>query len=184
VTELDRRDVHEIEEIPVTSPARTLLDLAPSLGARALEQAVAEGYALRLVNSSALATLLARYRGRGGTRQLRAILDGDAPPAITRSAAEERLLTLIRAARLPPPETNVRVGPYEVDFLWRASKLAVEVDGFAFHSSRPKFERDRERDAALTARGLRVVRVTWRAIEQRPETTIALISRSLGHEVP
>jgi very-short-patch-repair endonuclease len=57
--------------------------------------------------------------------------------------AEERLLALIRTAELPAPETNARVGPYEVDFLWRSKNLIVEVDGFAFHSSRSAFERDR-----------------------------------------
>jgi len=67
-----------------------------------------------------------------------------------------------------------------VDFLWRGRNLVVEVDGFAFHSSRDAFERDRERDASLIAQGLRVIRLTWRQIVDRPEATIALIARALG----
>jgi hypothetical protein len=61
-------------------------------------------------------------------------------PAFTRSEAERRLLELMRAARLPEPETNVRVVGHEVDLLWRAERLVVEVDGYAFHSSRGAFE--------------------------------------------
>ena len=64
-------------------------------------------------------------------------------PAFTSSEAERRLLELIRAARLPDPRTNVKVGGHEVDLLWPAQRLIVEVDGFAFHSTRAAFERDR-----------------------------------------
>src|SRR3954467_1644005 len=92
---------------------------------------------------------------------------GGSPPSnrradLTRSEAERRLLELVRAARLPLPETNVRLGRHEVDFLWRAEGLVVEGDGSAFHSSRRAFERDRRRDAELLTMGLVVVRLTWR----------------------
>ena len=102
------------------------------------------------------------------------MLDGEVEPALTRSEAEERLLALVRAAGLPPTETNSRVGHHEVDFLWRAARLVVEVDGYAFHASRASFERDRLRDAELQAVGLRVMRVTWRQIVDEP---LALVSR-------
>jgi very-short-patch-repair endonuclease len=101
-------------------------------------------------------------------------------PAFTRSEAERRLLALIRAAGLPPPRTNVHVGPYEVDFLWPAHRLVVEVDGFAFHSSRAAFERDRRRDADLQARGLRVTRVTWRQLEREPHAVVARLAAALA----
>jgi very-short-patch-repair endonuclease len=180
VVALDPRDVRTIDGIPVTSPARTILDLAPLLAPRELEQAVAEGYARRLANRSTLVALLARYPRRRGSRRLRTIIDVDAKPARTRSAAEERLLEVIRTARLSPPETNARVGPYEVDFVWRDRRLIVEVDGYAFHSPRPKFERDRERDASLTTQGWRVIRVTWRQVRDSPERTIAVLSKALN----
>ena len=89
------------------------------------------------------------------------------------------MLALVRAARLPMPDVNVRVGPIEVDFLWREERLVVEVDGFRFHSSRAAFERDRLRDAELQAGGLRVMRVTWRQLTREREATLARIARAL-----
>ena len=82
-------------------------------------------------------------------------------PSLTRSEAEIAFLELVRSAGLPAPETNVNVVGHEVDFLWREQKLIVEVDGFAYHSSREAFERDRRRDARLQAAGFRVIRFTY-----------------------
>jgi very-short-patch-repair endonuclease len=76
--------------------------------------------------------------------------------------------------------TNVRVGGYEVDALWPAERLIVEVDGFAFHSARSSFESDRKRDAELTAAGYRVIRVTWRQLVEEPEAVVARLARALG----
>jgi very-short-patch-repair endonuclease len=139
---------------------------------------MAEAQARRLTTRSDLAALLA-LGPRAGVAALRPLLDADAPPSLTRSQAEERLLALIRAADLPPPETNVRIDGLEVDFLWRDARLIVEVDGFAFHSSRTAFERDRARDAVLAAAGYRVIRVTWRQIVNRPEALIARIATAV-----
>jgi very-short-patch-repair endonuclease len=86
----------------------------------------------------------------------------------------------VRQAGLPAAETNVRLGAYEVDFLWRERRLVVEVDGYAFHSSRAAFERDRLRDAELQAQGLRVMRVTWRQIAHRPDEAIQRVLRALA----
>jgi very-short-patch-repair endonuclease len=124
--------------------------------------------------------VIARYPRRRGSRPLRLLLELERAPALARSEAEERLLALIRAAKLPDPDVNARLGPYEVDFLWRRHNLVVEIDGFAFHSSRSAFERDRARDADLIAAGFRVIRVTWHQVTRRPEATAALISRALG----
>jgi very-short-patch-repair endonuclease len=110
---------------------------------------------------------------------LRPLLDANATPSLTRSQAEERFLGLIRNAGLPPPESNVVIENLEVDFLWRDARLIVEVDGFAFHSSRTAFERDRARDAVLAAAGYRVVRVTWRQIVDQPEAVIARLAAAL-----
>ena len=89
-------------------------------------------------------------------------------------------LELIRAARLPEPETNAKVGGHEVDFLWREQRLVVEVDGYAFHSSRSSFERDRRRDAELARERLRVMRVTWRQIDGDPVATAAALAGALA----
>jgi very-short-patch-repair endonuclease len=111
---------------------------------------------------------------------LRALLSGDASPALTRSQAEERFLALVRRAQLALPEANVGVGGYEVDFLWRSQRLAVEVDGFAFHSSRRAFNRDRRRDSLLSLKGLRVLRITWSQIVEEPEAVAALLAHNLA----
>ncbi len=89
------------------------------------------------------------------------------------------MLELIRAARLPAPRTNAHVNGYEVDLLWPEQRLIVEVDGFAFHSTRKAFERDRARDAQLQAAGYRVLRITWRQIQDEPEALIATLAVSL-----
>ena len=119
-----------------------------------------------------------RYPRHRGTAALKAATRNE--PAYTRSEAERRLLELIRAARLPLPRTNARVGPYEVDFLWPDASLVVEVDGFAFHSTRAAFERDRRRDAELHRAGLHVLRVTWRQIEDEPEALVASVAVAYG----
>jgi very-short-patch-repair endonuclease len=179
VRHLDCRDIRKLGRIPITSPPRTILDLAAVVGPRELEQALAEAYARRLARRSELVSLLARCSSRPGTRALRALLD-DGTPALTRSQAEDRLLALIRAAELPAPETNIRIGRHEVDFLWREQRLVVEVDGFTFHSSRSAFERDRRRDAELGTLGFRVARVTWRQIVDEPVALVARLATALA----
>jgi very-short-patch-repair endonuclease len=89
-------------------------------------------------------------------------------------------LSLVRRARLPTPHTNVRIAGHEVDALWPRERLVVEVDGFAFHSTRAAFERDRARDADLQAHGYRVMRVTWRQLTVRPEALAARIGGALA----
>jgi very-short-patch-repair endonuclease len=179
VRHLDRRDIRKLGGIPITSPARTILDIASLVSPRDLEQALAEAYARRLARRSELVSLLARRPSLPGTRALRALLE-DGTPALTRSQAEDRLLGLIRAAELPSPETNIRVGRHEVDFVWRDQRLIVEVDGFRFHSSRSAFERDRRRDAELSSQGFRVIRITLRQIVDRPEALIARLAKALA----
>ena len=177
---LTRGEVRRFRRIPVTSAARTVLDVAALVAVDELERIVAEAEGRRLVGERELVDVLARNSGRNGAAPLRALLEGDGDPARTRSRAERKLLKLLRAASLPAPETNARLGPYEVDLLWRDRRLAVEVDSYSFHSGRPKFERDRLRDADLQARGFRVVRVTWRQLTREPDAVVARIAHLLG----
>ncbi len=98
---------------------------------------------------------------------------------MTRSAAERRLLRVIRNSSLASPLVNARVGRYEVDFLWPREQVIVEMDGFQWHSDKTAFERDRERDAELQAAGYRVIRVTWRQLSRDPDAVIHRIARVL-----
>jgi len=166
--------------IPVTTPARTLLDLAESVSPRELERALDEARVRRLVRRSQLTGVLDASPGRKGAAALAALLDREGDPKLTRSEAEERTLSLVRAARLPRPRVNARVGGLEVDLLWREQRLVVEVDGYAYHSSRTAFERDRLRDAELGAAGLRVMRLTWRVLVDEPEAVVARLASALA----
>jgi very-short-patch-repair endonuclease len=177
---LPAHDVTSLEGIPVTSVCRTVLDLAALLGARDLERVLAQAERQHHLDQPTLQSIAANHAGRPGAPVLRALLQNEARPALTRSEAEERFLSLIRKAQLPAPETNVLAGEYEVDFLWRRERLVVEVDGFAFHSARQNFESDRRRDARLAARGLSVVRVTWRQLVQEPEAMVARLAQALA----
>jgi very-short-patch-repair endonuclease len=173
-------DVVERFGMRVTTPARTLADVAGSTTQRDLARLVEEARRLHLVTSGELLAVAARSRGRAGVGRLRAILLSAEEPSFTRSEAERLLLELVRNAGLPGPQTNVNIAGYEVDFLWPDQKLVVEVDGYAFHGTREAFERDRARDAALLAAGLRVLRVTWRRITKEPHRLLATISSALA----
>jgi very-short-patch-repair endonuclease len=122
----------------------------------------------------------ARSPRHPGARRLRAVLAEAAPPSLTRSQAERRLLDLVRAAGLPHPRANARVRGFEADLLWPDERLVAEVDGFAFHASRRAFERDRARDAALAAAGYTVVRVTWRQLDEAPHAVVARLAAALA----
>lgn len=159
--------------LPVTTPTRTLLDLA-AIASPHLERAVNEALVLRLVQPD---RVLAAAVGRRGAAALRRLLGQGATP--TRSEAERRLLALVGRAGLPRPETNVRLHGHEVDAVWRKQRLVVEVDGHAFHSTRQAFERDRARDQRHAAGGYRVMRVTWRQLTDRPEAVVAHLARAL-----
>jgi len=175
---LDPRDATRHQGIPVTSPARTLLDLATTTPQRALDRATEEAQVQRRVTPHSLNEQFSRYPRHRGTAALKQAIRTD--PSLTRSEAERRLLGLIRAARLPAPEANRRVNGYEVDFLWREPGLIAEVDGYAFHSSRSSFERDRRKDQDLGAKGYRVIRVTWRQLTDGPEAVIATLAAALA----
>jgi very-short-patch-repair endonuclease len=159
---LPNDEVHMREGIPVTTPARTLLDLAAVLEHHQLEHAVAEAEYRRLGDPVSLADLLERYPGRRGSASLRTILaDRSFGGRLTRSELEERFLMFAERYRLPRPAVNVWLHGVEADFVWHEQRLIAELDGYAGHGTRRAFERDRRRDRALTAAGWRVVRVTW-----------------------
>jgi very-short-patch-repair endonuclease len=184
ITELDVRDVRLHDRLPVTAPARTLIDFAGSSGAGALERALAEARVRKLITDTELTAAMARAPGRAGVALVRDLLRREAGPGMTRSEAERQLLVLVTAAGLPAPETNVRVHGYEVDFLWRAQRLVVEVDGHAFHGHRAAFERDRAKGQHLTAAGYRVIRVTWRQLEREPLVVLTRIAQALNPQEP
>ncbi len=177
---LARTERTVVEGIPVTTAGRTLLDIAALLPTDALEAAVARAERERLVSKKELLGLVARHRGHRGMRALRFVLRRAGGPALTRSAAERRFLALVRGAGLPQPECNAVFRGYEVDFLWREGGIAVEVDGFRYHSSHPSFEQDRRKDAELLVAGFGVLRLSWSRITDEPLAVAAQLGQALG----
>jgi very-short-patch-repair endonuclease len=143
--------------IPVTTIQRTIEDLRasallpPHLLRRAIRQAEHKGLHLEGVESDR-----------------------------TRSDLETAFLDLFRHHRLPPPEVNVKLGRWEVDFLWRSHHLAVEVDTWAYHRGSVSFEDDHARDLDLRAAGYTVLRFTDTQLESEPERVVAAVADALG----
>jgi very-short-patch-repair endonuclease len=181
IAAIDRRDVSRHHNVPITSAVRTLLDIAPDLSDRELERVFDDGLMRRAFTRQAAIALLARSPHRpGGARVAKLARVRDRASTVTRSEAEEHFLALIRRAGLSEPEVNVRLGRYIADFLWRDQRLIVEVDGYAFHSSRRSFERDHERDLVLKAAGFDVLRFTRRQIVEEPGLVIARLAHALA----
>lgn len=173
-----------LAHIPVTTVARTLFDLAEVLDERALERAFEEASRLRLLELTALESVCGRAHGRRALRPIRRLIEEAHGPAWTRSDLEDRFAAFCREYSLPPAETNVSVLDYEVDVLWPRERLVVEVDSWSFHRHREAFERDRARDAAMQAKGYRIIRVTHRRLERESATVAAelrlLLNRAEG----
>jgi very-short-patch-repair endonuclease len=165
---LDARDTTTHEAIPLTTVARTLLDLAATVPADRLERAFAQALVLRIYDHTTVRELLARSNGHRGTKILAQATAHEAKH--TKSDWEVRLLALIRRTQLPEPLVNHALiapdhGHCIVDFYWPQQRLVVETDSWSFHGSRAAYEADRARDAALIAEGYRVVRFTWHTID-------------------
>lgn len=174
---LHPRDVVVRDGIRMTSPARTLLDLAARLPPRALREAVRRGEALDRVTVADLARILVRLRGRRGATRLAAIVArGDVP---TRSVLEDTVFDLLGDAGFARPDVNVALSVERrkviPDFRWPAERLVVEVDGAKWHDGALARADDGERQALLEAHGERVLRVTWDQAVTRPTETIARI---------
>lgn len=160
--------------IPTTTVARTLLDLAATMDAFALERALARaefhGYPL----SPSLPTLIARYPRRHGLASLRAVLaTGHHQLGITESPLEDRFLRFLDSRRLERPELQVPLDlgdrRIRVDGMWRELRLVVELDGRAAHERQLAFESDRRRDRRLLALGWRPIRITDEQLGEEPD---------------
>ncbi len=162
---LEPTEVATRDGLSVSSVPRTLLDLASHIPHRDLVRALEHADRLELFDSSSLDAQIHRARGHHGSGALRRALAAyDPRHHRTRSELERRALELLDRHRIARPELNVRIGTSEVDMLWREARLVLELDGYETHRTRAAFERDRARDRALAAAGLRVVRVTWRQL--------------------
>jgi very-short-patch-repair endonuclease len=168
--------------LPVTSPARTLLDAAATLPDRDVERLLDEGLFVRRVLAIAdVNEILSRAGNHPGRARLARVAATHSCSTRTDSPPEETLLALIRAAGLPDPQVQVYLLGYRLDFFWPELKLAVEVDAYGTHGSPARFEADRRRDARLLAeKGIVVLRLTRGTIEHRPFEALGLLARAIG----
>jgi hypothetical protein len=159
-------EVTEHDGIPVTTVARTLLDLAATEPDQ-VERAFNEAEFRRLWDATGVAALLDRYPRRAGSVQLAALVAAE-PIGITREELEQRFLALIDESFLPRPMLNapLMIGDrtFYPDCLWRDARLIVELDSRAAHDTTSRFDSDRERDRLLALAGLLVIRVTWKHV--------------------
>ncbi len=178
---IDRAEIRRRERLPVTSPARTLLDVAPRMPPRRFEHALDTGLERGLISRTAMSELLRRHPRRTGIPDLTALLDPGRPSSATRSGGEERLLRLLRRGGIPEPEVNVRQRRYMPDLVWRQERVLVEFDGWLYHSGKAAFERDRVRQNDLVVDdGWIVVRITSEILRSNPERVLVLIATALG----
>jgi Protein of unknown function (DUF559)/AbiEi antitoxin C-terminal domain len=157
--------------IAVTTLARTLFDIAAELSEESLEAAIREAEYLHRFHLQRLESLLDRHPGRRGAAAIKACLYrlGRGPRGRTRSQLEVRFAALLASSDLPKPELNSFLDldgfKVQADCLWRDQKVIVELDGRKAHGTRAAFEADRERDRRLQAAGWRVIRLTWRQLD-------------------
>jgi len=180
VRHISPEDTTTLDEIPVTTTARTLFDLAEVMDRSALERAFETAERNELLDMRALRLTADRNPGRRAHRQLRVLLPSLSTTPPIRSELEGGFHRLCGAAGLTPPQVNVLVEGCEVDAFWPAARLVVEVDGWEFHKTRAAFERDRTRDAALLTAGYRVIRVTYRRLRDDPAGVAEAIRRLLA----
>jgi hypothetical protein len=176
-----------VDEILVTSPFRTIFDLAAVLKLRELERAWHEAEVRGLRDRVSLPMLLERYPGQRGSRNLRALLESGEPVGFTRNDFEEAFVGLVDSYGLLRPRMNgdlaLRGRIFEIDALWADERLAVELDSRAVHGTKRNFESDKQRDRIFLAEGWRTMRVTWRQLQDEPEEIATDLRLALGRKV-
>lgn len=183
---LTRADTTTRRNIPVTTVARTIVDLGNVSSRREVELAVEQAEILRIFDRRAVEEVLERVGPTRGSAAVSSVLRTLAHTStLTESTLEEAFLQIVRDAGIADPETNARMTlpdgtPIRVDFLWRNERLAVEADGYAYHRTRQARERDTRRDQLLRLAGYEPLRFTDSQIELEPhwvrETLAALVA--------
>ena len=174
----------EIDGIPVTSLARTLLDCATVVDGLTHRRMYERAQRLQILDLTAIREVLRLRRGHRGAARLSALLDYDPTAAADAVSELERLyLDLLRSAGIPAPQVNVLVDGHLVDCYWPAADLVVELDSYEHHGDRDAFERDRAKIADLRAAGHEAVQFTYRQVTQRPAWVVARTRALLGARI-
>lgn len=163
-----------LDGLRLTTPARTIVDMAGDLRPKEMRRLVERAQDVRRFDPTQVQRILQSHPRRPGCRPLLhliALLEPDADGA--KSYLERLFLALVRKAGLPKPEVNVKIEGRERDFVWRDRRLVIEVDGYAFHSSKQAIARDKKRDRELTAALWRPARFTYEEVAFEPAATAA-----------
>lgn len=177
VRKLDPRDVTTRDGIPITTPVRTLLDLAATANDRILRRAVGQALIDELVTEEELRREIQRRRGQRGVRRLRTLV---ATGTIrTRSGLEDVAVDLVRDHGLPKPECNVVVLGEEADLYWRDLGLILEIDGADYHENIVVRRKDAAKQAHWEANRLRVLRVS----EEQVEADLGQCARRIANAI-
>lgn len=169
-----------IDNVPVTSLPRTLLDYASAVRFEQLQRGIERAEELELFDLAAVDELLERTVGHPGHRRLRRALELYRPAPFTRSGVERYFLDLVEEAGLPKPVTGFNELGHELDVYWPEQRLAVELDIFETHGTREAFERDRLRAEDLLLDGIRMTRVTGPRLDSEPRRVIGRVARLLA----
>jgi very-short-patch-repair endonuclease len=180
--QIDSRDRATRNGIPVTSVARTLVDLAADLSPAALARACHEAGVRYRTTPQDVDEALARRPNARGAKKLRRILHGDT--RVTLSDLEDRFLALLTDAGLPLPLTNRPAGSRRVDCRWPDHRLTVELDSYRYHSSRHAWEQDRRREREAHARGDDIRRYTYGDVFEDPRLMLRELRVLLGNRRP
>ena len=159
--------------IPVTTVARTLLDLADVLDLQALRRAVTEAEYTNRFDLTSFNAVVQDNPGRRTRKLMTAAFEGRRHR--TRSPLEDRFLRFKGRYGVEEPECNVHVEGYEVDFVWPRVGLVVELDGAAAHGTRAAVRRDRKKDRVLWRAGFRTMRLTDDALDAEEEVLADLV---------
>jgi hypothetical protein len=174
-------DLARRDGIPVTSLARTILDLAVDSRPRTVSRFIRLADDDKNFDLRAMEDLLHRTKGHRGQAKVRAALEiYEETPVFTRSDLERRFFEVVTAAGLPAPSTNCFVAGYEIDAYWADHRFGVELDVFGTHGSRLSFEEDRERDDELLLAGIETTRVTGPRLAREPDAVVESVRRHLA----
>ncbi len=175
---LSALDVGTCRGVPVTTVARTLVDLAATLSPEALARACHEAGVRYRTAPADVARVLERRPTSPGARKLRQIISGET--RVTLSRLESRFLALLRDAGLPLPVTNRPAGGRRVDCRWPEYGLTVELDSYQFHNTRHAWEQDRRREREARARGDDFRRYTYGDVFENPAPMLAELRAALA----
>ena len=175
-------ELGEDDGLPITTPARTLLDLAAVVPAHHLRRAVERAEQMEIYDHTAVLRVLAAHPARAGSPALTSLLTDlhdHGTTSMSRSDLEALFLQLCLDHDLPRPQVNRYDNGRELDFRWPEHRVAVETNGFWVHRTRDAFERDHQRRLELEAAGWRVISLTWRQVVDRPHAIAAHVRRVL-----